>query len=176
MGWSVQILRHRMGNPGRLFRTVRHLRAGQVANRITRKFSSPSAVGRPTPATRPPKSIWKSCPGRLASMLSPTRFRFIGQEAELATAGDWNGLGRAKLWLYNLHYFDDLRAQGAADRSQWHRDLIGRWLVENPPGTGNGWEPYPTSLRIVRSNSESFSGSCNSRKPGVFGELTFSAM
>src|SRR5437868_5853801 len=149
MGWSVQILRHRMGNPGRLFRTVRHLRAGQVVNRITRKFSSPSAVGRPTPATRPPKSIWKSCPGRLASMLSPTRFRFIGQEAELATAGDWNGLGRARLWLYNLHYFDDLRAQGAADRLQWHRDLIGRWLVENPPTTGNGWEPYPTSLRIV---------------------------
>src|SRR5438552_359282 len=149
MGWSVQILRHRMGNPGRLFRTVRHLRAGQVVNRITRKFSSPSAVGRPTPATRPPKSIWKSCPGRLASMLSPTRFRFIGQEAELATAGDWNGLGRARLWLFNLHYFDDLRAQGAADRLQWHRDLIGRWLVENPPTTGNGWEPYPTSLRIV---------------------------
>ena len=105
--------------------------------------------GAPTPATRSPKSIWKSCPGRLTNMLSPTRFRFIGQEAELGTAGDWNGLGRPKLWLYNLHYFDDLRAQGAVDRSQWHRDLIGRWLVENPPGEGSGWEPYPTSLRIV---------------------------
>jgi uncharacterized heparinase superfamily protein len=149
MGWSVQILRHRMGNPARLFRTIRHLRAGQVVNRITRKFSSPTAVGRPTPARRPPKSIWKSGPGRLASMLSPTRFRFVGQEAELGTAADWNGPSQAKLWLYNLHYFDDLRAQGAADRSQWHRDLIGRWLVENPPGRGNGWEPYPTSLRIV---------------------------
>jgi len=82
-------------------------------------------------------------------MLSPTRFRFVGQEAELGTAADWNGPSQAKLWLYNLHYFDDLRAQGAADRSQWHRDLIGRWLVENPSGRGNGWEPYPTSLRIV---------------------------
>jgi uncharacterized heparinase superfamily protein len=138
-----------MGNPARLFRTVRHLRAGQVVNRIARKFSSPSAVGRPTPATRSPVSVWKSCPGRLASMLSPTRFRFVGQEAELGTGSDWNDPGRAKLWLYNLHYFDDLRAQGAADRLHWHRDLIGRWLVENPPGTGNGWEPYPTSLRIV---------------------------
>jgi hypothetical protein len=24
-----------------------------------------------------------------------------------------------------------------------------RWLAENPPTMGNGWEPYPTSLRIV---------------------------
>jgi uncharacterized heparinase superfamily protein len=148
-GWNVQILRHRMGNPARLFRTVRHLRAGQVVNRITRRFSLPAAAGRPAPGTRSPKSIWKSCPGRLASMLSPTRFRFIGQEAELEAAGNWNRPSLAKLWLYNLHYFDDLRAQDAADRSQWHRDLIGRWLAENPPGAGNGWEPYPTSLRIV---------------------------
>ena len=160
-GWSVQILRHRMSNPARLYRTVRHLRAGQVVNRITRitrKFSLPATAGRPTPGTRSPKSIWKSCPGRLASMLSPTRFRFIGQEAELDTAGDWNGRSLAKLWLYNLHYFDDLRAHDAADRSQWHRDLIGRWLVENPPGSGNGWEPYPTSLRIVNWISWALAG------------------
>ena len=24
-----------------------------------------------------------------------------------------------------------------------------RWVAENPPGVGPGWEPYPTSLRIV---------------------------
>lgn len=58
-------------------------------------------------------------------MLSPTRFLFIGKAAELKTAGDWNNPGLAKLWLYNLHYFDDLRAQDAAARSSWHRDLIG---------------------------------------------------
>lgn len=27
--------------------------------------------------------------------------------------------------------------------------LILRWVEENPPAVGNGWEPYPTSLRIV---------------------------
>ena len=27
--------------------------------------------------------------------------------------------------------------------------LLTRWVAENPPGAGNGWEPYPTSLRIV---------------------------
>jgi uncharacterized heparinase superfamily protein len=27
--------------------------------------------------------------------------------------------------------------------------LLERWLLENPPAIGNGWDPYPTSLRIV---------------------------
>jgi uncharacterized heparinase superfamily protein len=144
----VQIPLHRLGNPRRLFRTVRHLRAGQVVNRITRKLWSPSAGG-PAPGLRSPKSIWNNCPGRCASMLSPTRFQFIGQQAELNAVSDWNSPSRPKLWLYNLHYFDDLRAKDAPERSQWHRDLIERWRAEVPFAAGNGWEPYPTSLRIV---------------------------
>lgn len=82
-------------------------------------------------------------------MLAPNRFRFVGLDAELLTAADWNRTDRAKLWLYNLHYFDDLRADGAAERTSWHRKLIERWRVENPPASGNGWEPYPLSIRIV---------------------------
>jgi uncharacterized heparinase superfamily protein len=54
-----------------------------------------------------------------------------------------------KLWRYNQHYFDDLDAEGAGTRAMWHRALLLRWLRENPPGKGTGWEPYPTSLRIV---------------------------
>lgn len=75
--------------------------------------------------------------------------RFLGVERSLAEAGDWNRDDWPKLWLYNAHYFDDLAAAGAAERAQWHRDLLERWLAENPPGHGNGWEPYPSSLRIV---------------------------
>ncbi|MDI1264402.1 MAG: alginate lyase family protein [bacterium] len=82
-------------------------------------------------------------------MLSPTRFQFIGEVAELKTAKDWNSAALPKLWLYNLHYFDDLRAMECSARSSWHRDLIGRWIAENPPLAGNGWEPYPVSLRVA---------------------------
>jgi uncharacterized heparinase superfamily protein len=125
------------------------MRPGQIVNRITRRFKSlPATDGQP-PQRREPQSIWRNCPGRLPAMSSPARFRFIGQEGELKTAGDWNSPKFAKLWLYNLHYFDDLRAEGAADRLPWHRDLMARWLNENPPAAGNGWEPYPASLRIV---------------------------
>ena len=71
------------------------------------------------------------------------------RKANSRTPPAGTGPTAAKLWLYNLQYFDDLRAEGAAGRLPWHRDLIARWIVENPPVAGNGWEPYPASLRIV---------------------------
>ena len=62
---------------------------------------------------------------------------------------DWNNLEWEKLWLYNLHYFDDLQAWDASSKKKLHSDLVDKWIRENPPGMGNGWEPYPSSLRIV---------------------------
>src|SRR5262249_2959052 len=44
---------------------------------------------------------------------------------------------------------DDLNALDATERVGPHRALLARWIDENPPARGNGWEPYPTSLRIV---------------------------
>ena len=67
----------------------------------------------------------------------------------MSRPGSWNDPARDKLWLYNLHYFDDLNTIDASERVNWHRDLIQRWVKENPPTAGNGWEPYPLSLRIV---------------------------
>jgi len=82
-------------------------------------------------------------------MLGPDRFRFMNVERRIETAADWNREDWPKLWLYNAHYFDDLAADGSETRAEWHRAMIKRWERENPPGHGNGWEPYPTSLRIV---------------------------
>jgi uncharacterized heparinase superfamily protein len=76
-------------------------------------------------------------------------FRLLNETHTLARPGDWDEQGIDKLWRYNLHYFDDLNARNAAGRHAWHRDLMTRWVAENPPGQGTGWEPYPTSLRIV---------------------------
>jgi uncharacterized heparinase superfamily protein len=73
----------------------------------------------------------------------------LNEEYEIPSKGDWNAPTLDKLWLYNLHYFDDLNAEQALNRSEWHDRLINRWIDENPPGCGYGWEPYPSSLRIV---------------------------
>ncbi len=55
----------------------------------------------------------------------------------------------SKLWVYNLHYFDDLGALGSSAHRKWHEDLLVRWVAENPPALGDGWEPYPVSRRLV---------------------------
>lgn len=85
---------------------------------------------------------------RAPSQVGPTRFRFLGVEHDVVEHG-WDDGRIGKLWRYNLHYFDDLNASDAASRPAWHQDLLKRWIRENPPGVGTGWEPYPTSLRIV---------------------------
>jgi len=35
------------------------------------------------------------------------------------------------------------------DRRDFHTELIKAWISGNPVGLGNGWDSYPTSLRIV---------------------------
>ncbi|MCX7177135.1 MAG: alginate lyase family protein [Proteobacteria bacterium] len=73
----------------------------------------------------------------------------MNEAHRLAGAEDWNNPRWEALWLYNLHYFDDLCAEGTVERAGWHRALIARWIAENPVGRSCGWDPYPTSLRIV---------------------------
>lgn len=85
---------------------------------------------------------------RLPSMTGPSSWVFLNKAGDLAELG-WDGPQREKLWRYNQHYFDDLNAQDAAHRLPWHSALVDNWLTHNPPGRGNGWEPYPLSLRVV---------------------------
>lgn len=48
-------------------------------------------------------------------MLAVDRFVFLREEGEVSGPDAWNDPARGKLWLYNLHYFDDLNAVGAAE-------------------------------------------------------------
>ncbi|WP_421852652.1 heparinase II/III family protein [Oricola sp.] len=81
-------------------------------------------------------------------MSGPGQFRFLNEDGALAAHG-WDDPAKAKLWRYNQHYFDDLNADNADARTKWHVALIEGWIADNSPGSGTGWEPYPTSLRIV---------------------------
>jgi uncharacterized heparinase superfamily protein len=83
------------------------------------------------------------------SQLAANRFRFLNATHEVNLSSDWNNAVHDKQWLYNLHYFDDLNGQDAPERREWHAALIERWIAENLPASGNGWESYPLSLRIV---------------------------
>lgn len=81
-------------------------------------------------------------------MFGPRTFRFLNNEGDLDQLC-WFARSKPYLWRYNLHYFDDLTAKDSASRASWHHLLIDDWVRANPPFSGVGWEPYPTSLRIV---------------------------
>jgi len=129
--------------------TLRHLRPVQFYGRIWSKLNRPNPDMRPAPMLRSIAGLWQPAVTKPSSMTGTNAFRFLNEAGCVETTKDWNTPDKAKLWLYNLHYFDDLNAVNASERTAWHDALIDRWIMENPPGNGNGWEPYPTSLRIV---------------------------
>lgn len=134
----------------RLYHTVKYLKPVQITSRIWKRLHHPRIPLRPAPPLRPRPDLapprWCR---REPSLLGPTTFRFLNHEERLRTADDWRMLHEDKLWMYNLHYFDDLAAADAGQRAAWHHALIHRWIDECPPGTAIAWDPYPTSLRIV---------------------------
>ena len=136
-------------NLPRLFHTVKYLKPVQIYGRLWFKFYKPRPDKSLAPAIRSIKVNWLNSCKKNPSLLSPYCFRFLNKEHELKSAKDWNNPRWEKLWLYNLHYFDDLQACDAENKKSLHLDLIGKWIRENPSATGNGWEPYPVSLRIV---------------------------
>ncbi|MFZ0255150.1 MAG: alginate lyase family protein [Gammaproteobacteria bacterium] len=138
-----------MHSVAQYFHTLRYLRPVQVYGRLWFRLRQPKPELRSAPRLREREGVWREPCRRPASMYGPAGFRFLDESHEVCAAGDWNHAQWNKLWLYNLHYFDDLNATGACQRVIWHRDLITWWMRENPPGFGNGWEPYPLSLRIV---------------------------
>ncbi len=134
----------------RLFQTVRYLRPVQIYGRLARQLPRRAAAAcAAAPPVRQPREIWRPVIGRPASMLDGNRFRFLNREETLTAASDWNNTAWPRLWLYNLHYFDDLMADGSEGRREVHRALIARWIADNPPEAGTGWEPYCLSRRIV---------------------------
>jgi uncharacterized heparinase superfamily protein len=97
-------------------------------------------------------------------MLGPNEFRLLNRDGSCANSADWRGKNRPQLWTYNLHYFDDLNADDASDRRSWHERLMERWIDENPPGVGIGWDPYPVSRRVVNWIKWSLGGNALSPK------------
>ncbi len=65
---------------------------------------------------------------------------------------NWHDPFAEKLWMYNLHYFDFLLQSTLTQKEHYYtinKELIIHWIDYNQIGIGNGWEPYPISLRVV---------------------------
>lgn len=142
---------------GRFWRTLRHLRFSQIWARAQFRLARVRIDHSPPPDLRPMTASWVEPPARISTLVGPTRFRLLNREAELCDCG-WDNPKLSKLWRYNQHYFDDLTARDWRRRSLWHGRLLARWIDDNRPGMGTGWEPYPTSQRIVNWIKWSLSG------------------
>ncbi len=133
----------------RLYHTVKPLRFEQIAYRILYKFRPLRQIQEHASSSNAAQWIWVASEFVEPSFLDETTVRFLNLSGQVVRAEDWNNPEFEKLWLYNLHYFDDLNALDSASRQAIQVSFVDRWIADNPPVAGNGWEPYPLSLRIV---------------------------
>jgi uncharacterized heparinase superfamily protein len=133
----------------RYWHTLRNLKPGQIANRLWRTIYRPRPTVIGPFAVRDYGLAWVEPIYLDSFMQGPDDFEFLNVRHRVRDARDWNQIAWPLLWRYHLHYFDDLNAVGFSERREWHRALIERWIKEVPVFEGAGWDPYPTSIRIV---------------------------
>ena len=139
----------------RYYRTLRYLKFIQIQNRLIRKILKPRVSGKNPPAIGPWNGKWVFCSS--PEVFDGEAFTFLNHTGIIRNAGDWNTVTTDKLWLYNLHYFDFLKSE-AYRNNPLSVAWMERWIRDNPPCRGNGWEPYPLSLRIVNWIKWAWSG------------------
>ena len=128
--------------------TLRYLRPIQFYARLYFRVITPRVRTDVTKIELRSRGKWIAPAKRPASVVGRGEFVFLNERGSLSEHG-WDGSEKGKLWRYNQHYFDDLNAEQALNRVEWHRELLNDWISNNPPFKGNGWDPYPTSLRLV---------------------------
>lgn len=128
--------------------TIKYLKLSQLYHRIAKKLATPKVVfceGE----HRQLVGEWTTYRFYSQKIFDGDEVEFLNKRGSIDTPEQWNSSFKEKLWLYNLHYFDDLSSISAPNRKDMQISLMKRWTEENPAPIGNGWEPYPLSLRIV---------------------------
>ena len=128
--------------------TIKYLKFKQIFFRIFYKFYKSKKLDESYCGVRNFSGKLISSDLKTPSLKDSKTFTFLNKEGCIDERG-WNGEERDKLWRYNQHYFDDLNSSFSNQRKEWHASLIEKWINENPFCRGIGWDPYPTSLRIV---------------------------
>lgn len=129
--------------------TLRYLKWQQIYSRLVRKFIRPKVTEtfQGLNPRRPKK--WKHLTLYDEKIDNQLQACFLNHTKKLDLPADWDNELPTKLWVYNLHYFEDLLAYNAKEKRNINLQLLNTWVDQNPVGVGNAWEPYPTSLRIV---------------------------
>lgn len=130
----------------RLYHTLKYLKLKQVVWRLIYLLPRLSTTETSAPKTNSIPFINITKRGITKDY---DHFTFLSEVNQLSLVG-WDNPSQSKLWRYNLHYFDCLnQLELENEEVQLQKNLISKWIRENPYGKGTGWEPYPTSLRII---------------------------
>jgi len=152
-----------------LFSTIRNLRGQQIIGRVYTRlipFFEKTAKFYTKPV--PPFSGCRWLPRQVflppglqdnpAADILQGQLVFLNDIQNIDWPPQWNKKNLPKLWLYNLHYFEYL---WCLDYSK-SRALVLDWIENYPLSRKQfGWEPYPTSLRLMNLCSFFF---CKYRK------------
>ena len=132
------------------FHTLRYLRPVQVFGRVRFTACAAATRRRAAPPLRARCHAYAAPIRPAPSMLGPDRFRLLNLEGTCSAAAALAGARpRATVGLQSpLFRRSQRRGRGRAPRHGMKR-LIERWIEENPPGRGIGWDPYPVSRRMV---------------------------
>lgn len=133
----------------RLLNTIKYLKLSQIYFRLYRKFIKLAVMNVHYNVPRKRSSTWIKISLYDSKIDLGLNTEFLNSQKILNLPNDWNNKNITKLWVYNLHYFDDLLSHDAFEKHDLHLTLLTRWVNDNKIGYGVGWEPYPSSLRIV---------------------------
>ena len=142
----------------RFARTIRHLRPRQIVGQFAVRIR-PLLKCIPTllPSRQPqhrPCDCWDKPPKFPSPVAAPLNrdavlagsFEFVGHADHVGWPPTWNAASVSLLWEYHLHYFDWIWALDYDDA----KEAVSSWIEQHPHTIqATGWQPYPTSLRIM---------------------------
>ncbi len=131
-----------------LYNTIKYLKWSQIYFRIVRILIKPKVTDRFVHVMPERNSRFVNFQLYDEKITQTMKATFLNHTKLLDLPNDWNDETQNKLWLYNLHYFEDFVARNAITKQAFHLKLLDAWQTQNPEGKGYGWEPYPNSLRI----------------------------
>jgi uncharacterized heparinase superfamily protein len=132
-----------------LLNTVKYLKFVQINHRILRVFIKPRVIFKDSPKIAVIKNNFEKGINSQQCLFEDGTVRIFDSAINFENSDNWNPSSKDKLWIYNLHYFNDLNSKGSDKRNYFYSNIVTKWIHDNPKGFGNGWESYPLSLRIV---------------------------
>lgn len=83
------------------------------------------------------------------SILGPHKFIFLNETCFISKELEFKTNENKKLWLYNLNYFDFLNSKLSSKGYRYALQFLESWLKNKKSSKYLGYDPYPTSLRII---------------------------